>query len=636
MFSLPFMLSEISVKEETIQVQNFHGQEELEIFNLMQFDTMLPDLFNELFAASGVCVNCHGKDSLGVASVDAMGNDVNVVDDWRATMMGNSAKDPFWRAKVSHEVLTYPQHQEVIEDKCVSCHAPLGHFNAKHLGIEHYGIADLIQDEMGKDGVSCLACHQMSLDSLGLLFSGLVKYDSFQVAYGPYENPLVSPMLTKTGYKPYYSEHISDAGICAGCHTLLTETIDYNGQFTGNKFVEQATYHEWLNSAYEDSLSCQACHMPSLDKFPVFLVTNSMTEPRSPFYLHEFVGGNVTMLKLLRDNIEELDIKASAEQFDEVIAKTEDLLQNRSLSLEMDLIDRTLDTVVFELTINNRAGHKFPSGYPSRRAFVEFLIQNEAGDTLFISGKTDEDYEVFGQNPSYEPHYQIIRAEDQVQIYELVMGDVNGDVTTVLERADFPIKDNRIPPFGFSTSHEVYDTTEIAGQALEDPDFNKTNGQEGSGSDVIYYHIPMNGNYELLKATATIFYQPTPPKWMDEMFAESSPEIDQFKSMFAETDRTPVKMNETTIFADPISDSKEVSEDFIFATLYPVPSADGKIFIQSSQKHELRVYSPGGILIDRQNRGKGNYDLHLKGNGLFLFHFTNNKGYTQVERVLVK
>jgi hypothetical protein len=48
-----------------------------------------------------------------------------------------------------------------------------------------------------------------------------------------------------------------------------------------------------------------------------------------------------------------------------------------------------------------------------------------------------------------EPHYQIINRPDQAQIYEMVMGDVNGQFTTVLMRGYAPLKDNRLPPIGF-------------------------------------------------------------------------------------------------------------------------------------------------------------------------------------------
>ena len=633
-FTLPFLFSDI-IYDDSEAIPYFHSQEEMAAFSAMLLDTLLPNHYNELFAASGACVQCHGYDTLGIASVDVFGNDVNVVDDWRATMMGNAAKDPFWRAKVSHEVLLHQQHKAAIEDKCTSCHAPLGHFNAKHIGLSHYSMEDLAHDKMGQDGVSCLACHQISPDSLGLSFSGEVKYDTFKVAYGPYENPLVSPMLTETGYRPYYSEHISDAGICAGCHTLITETIDYEGNFTGNKFVEQATYHEWLNSIYKDSISCQGCHMPSLDKWPVRLVTGAQTKPRSPYYLHELVGGNVTMLKLLKQNIETLELKATAEQFDEVIAKTEALLKNKSLFMEINMTDRTPDTARFTVKLTNRTGHKFPSGYPARRAFIEFSVKTESGDTLFISGKTDENFEVYGQNPTFEPHYQAINSEDQVQIYELVLGDVNDDVTTVLERAKYALKDNRLPPLGFTTTHAVYDTTLIAGKALLDEDFNKQNGQEGTGTDIVHFNIPLNGFYEILEVTAKVYYQPTPPKWMKEMFDHSTPEIDAFRDMFDAADRAPVLVKSATMFADPISGAGERFPNPAFVTLYPNLTLNGKISIFSNRSHQLNVYSPAGKLLQSISGQNGAYEVQLNGKGIHILQFADGKGRVQTERVVV-
>jgi hypothetical protein len=420
--TLPLLLANLTLAKDE-EIRRFHSEAELAHFQMVMLDTTLPKGYNYLFAGSGVCQKCHGYDTLGVASVDANGDDVNVTDDWRATMMANSAKDPFWRAKVSHEVLLYPQHKATIEDKCTSCHAPMGHFDAKHLGAMHYGIADMVGDSLALDGVSCLACHMLAKEGIGQQFSGLLTYDTFKVAYGPYMAPLVSPMLTETGYKPKFSDHIGKSEACATCHTLITETLDYQGNVTGNKFVEQATYHEWLNSSYIGTQSCQGCHMPSLDKWPVHIVTGAMTEPRSPFFLHELVGGNVTMLGLLRDNVAALGLTAGPSQFQDVLEKTTALLQNKTLLLDLQLLERTADTTKFALKLTNLAGHKFPSGYPSRRAFIQFVVETEAGDTVFISGKMDGDYEVLGQNPTYEPHYQTISSEDEVQIYEMVMAD---------------------------------------------------------------------------------------------------------------------------------------------------------------------------------------------------------------------
>jgi hypothetical protein len=342
------------------------------------------------------------------------------------------------------------------------------------------------------------------------------------------------------------------------------------------------------------------------------------------------------MLKLLRDNIEALGLKATAEQFDDVIAKTENMLQNRSIQLQLTSIDRDLDTARFALKIVNMAGHKFPSGYPARRAFVEFLVKTAEGDTVFISGKTDGEYEVFGQNATYEPHYQMINSEEQVQIYELVMGDVNGNVTTVLERAEAPIKDNRLPPLGFSTTNPVYDTTRIAGAALNDDDFNKENGTEGTGSDIVYFHVPMDGRWEPLVVSARVYYQPTPPKWMKEMFELSTPEINSFRSQFDAADRRPVLMKQATVNVDGLVATKNAGPKNNFVSLYPTPASNGRIFVQSAQPHTVEVFDLKGRRLEQFNNKSGNYELRLQGKGVLLLRFTSNPGLLQIEKIVLE
>ena len=50
---------------------------------------------------------------------------------------------------------------------------------------------------------------------------------------------------------------------------------------------------------------------------------------------------------------------------------------------------------------------------------------------------------------AFEPHYTEITAADQVQIYEPIIGDPNGNVTTALLRGVRYLKDNRLLPDGF-------------------------------------------------------------------------------------------------------------------------------------------------------------------------------------------
>jgi hypothetical protein len=97
--------------------------------------------------------------------------------------------------------------------------------------------------------------------------------------------------------------------VCAGCHTLITETIDLEGNITGDQFVEQATYHEWLNSIYSvNGTQCNTCHMPRIND-PILLAAEyPFLNAQTPYGLHHLVGGNVHMLELLKANKDVLDI----------------------------------------------------------------------------------------------------------------------------------------------------------------------------------------------------------------------------------------------------------------------------------------------------------------------------------------
>jgi type IX secretion system substrate protein len=548
-------LSSSFIEKGKTEAYKFHSQRDINHFESIA--KVLPTGMNSIFAASGECELCHGTAGAGpntTALQDAMGNDVSPVADWKATIMANSAKDPFWRAKVSHEVLVNPSLQVAIENTCTKCHAPNGFFNAIHNGEPHYSIADLEQDTMGLDGVSCTSCHSMLSDGLGSVFSANMNYDTNKTIYGPYDAPFVNPMQNTIGFTPEKGDHINNAGLCGACHTLITNPVDLSGISTGTYFVEQAIYHEWLNSDFSTTnpTTCQECHLPRTTDNVVISDRPGWLDPRTPFGKHTLVGGNAFMLELLKNNIDSLGLSANVIEFDTVIARTVNQLQNKTLDVNLLEIQRTIDTAFYSLELINKTGHKFPAGYPSRRAYIEFVVSNLDGDTIFHSGKADDEFRLIEEEATYETHYNVINNESQVQIYEMVMGDVNSNVTTVLERAFSHLKDNRIPPSGFTSTHNSYDTVKVYGNADLDINFNKNGGSEGTGSDIIYFNIPLNGYAGTLNVTATVHYQPVPPKWTDEMFALSSNEIDLFKGMYNNADHTPVKvavaiLNQTSI-----------------------------------------------------------------------------------------
>ncbi len=583
-----------------------------------------------IYPTSAACSGCHGHDPNGYAMIDAGGNDVNIYDGWRATMMANSAKDPFWRAKVSHEILLYPQHSLDIQNKCTSCHAPNGHYTALFRGQPHYTLEDLVADSIGVDGVTCTTCHKISGQNLGTTFSGEISFDTNRVVYGPYSSPFNPPMQDFVGLTPLFGDHVGDAGICAPCHTLVTHPFDFAGNPTGTSFVEQATYHEWLNSNYSaQNVTCQECHMPRLKEPIVIAAGYLFLEGRSPFGLHELVGANTTMLKLMKNNRQALGIQAEAEHFDATIEKTFAMLQQKSLTMALSLEDQDQDSVTFALRLTNKAGHKFPSGYPSRRAVVSFVLLTETGDTLFQSGILQANHEVEGLNTPFEPHYNIINDPTQAQVYEIVAGDVNQQFTTVLERAYIALKDNRLPPAGFRTTHPTYDTAKIVGTALTDPDFNKNaGGTQGTGADVVHYRVGISGYEGQVSAHATVYYQALPPRWMAEIFEASTPEIETFRTMFNESDQSPVAIGTAKlegVFVDGVVSTREPDEAFrVRIASNPATQGICHVQVQDATLQSIRIYAANGQFIRQQNGSDPAVILPRR--GLYLLEIRTNKG----------
>ncbi|MFN5711951.1 MAG: T9SS type A sorting domain-containing protein [Bacteroidota bacterium] len=623
-----FVMS-LFASQQNIATSRYHSKKELASFQ-MHTGPIGP---GEYFLPSSRCGGCHGKDSLGWANVNEDLVDVNLYDRWSASMMGMSARDPFWRAKVSQEKLVNPAHGLDLEDKCTSCHAPMGHYNAHFNGASHYTIADFDNDSLGIDGVSCAGCHTIGEAGLGTTFSGEILFDTTRKIYGPFVGPMVGPMQLYTGYTPVYSPHISDSKLCASCHTLITSTADLNGNLTGGKYVEQATYHEYKNSIYsQNNTSCQNCHMARISD-PIMIANGYLSlTPRTPFNQHSFAGANSFMLKLMKANKNALGLDLPDYKFDTTLIATDRMLKEKSVDLTLHFDSVANDSAYFRVKLVNKAGHKFPSGYPSRRAVLQFVIKDNSNDTIFKSGIFHSDFSVAGEQPAFEPHHNIINQSGVSQIYEIVMGDVNGNYTSVLERGAFSLKDNRLTPTGFSTQHPSYDTVQISADALADPDFNKISGIEGSGTDEVHFHVPVAGINGSINATAKIIYQTLPPKFVQEMFSLSSAPIDDFKNMFNAADKTPVVANADSLMNLQLityTASQLNQRDDI--RVFPTLTVDGRVSVNAYGKIEIKqidVFDANGkyVIGKISSQNTKSETLNLTGDeGIYFIRIKTNK-----------
>jgi hypothetical protein len=488
------------------------------------------------FQTSDRCVACHN------GLMTASGHDVSIGFDWRASMMANSSRDPYWQASVRRESIDHKESAAAIEDECSVCHMPIPRYEAKLRG-EHGRVfahlpfaADDKEGRQAADGVSCAVCHQISTDRLGTRESyngGFVVQPppekDLRPEYGPFE---VEPghrriMLSSSeGYRPTQSPHIRESEICATCHTLLTQALGSDGKVVGS-LPEQVPYQEWLHSDFKASQSCQSCHMPEISEpAPATRVFGAM---RDGLRRHSFVAANFFMQRMLNRYRDALDVEALPHELTAAADRTVEYLQSRAATLHVDHVAREGDRLRADVTVENLGGHKLPTAYPSRRVWLHVVVRDANGRVVFESGALNTDGSVAGNDndadaTKFEPHYNEITSADQVQIYESILGDANGTVTTGLLMATRYLKDNRLLPRGFDKKTAEAEIA-VQGSAADDADFT-------AASDSVHYAVPVGNATGPLTLTVELLYQPTGFRWANNLKKYDAPEPRRFTGYY--------------------------------------------------------------------------------------------------------
>ncbi|MGD8850146.1 MAG: multiheme c-type cytochrome [Anaerolineales bacterium] len=517
---------------------------ESEVNGVFREGDPLPVKTSDLFSTSGSCTICHTNmtsDSGEIISLDYT---------WRGSMKANSARDPYFLASVRSEVNEFPDLAATIEDKCATCHMPMARVMAVAADqpVRIFGEEGFLNPEnelhiFGVDGVSCTSCHQIQETGLGSdsSYSGGFIIDTVaekpeRVIFGPYTADAAEAnlMQSSSGFVPVKTEHLSRAALCATCHTLYTPFIDSAGNIAG-EFPEQMPFFEWYYSDFRRTQTCQDCHMPEVDGG--VRISNLSQTLRSPFSKHSFVGGNAYMLGILDEFGDELGVTASTEHFEAAIERTMDQLQNETAQIEVRDSQLLGNRVIADVVVTNLAGHKFPTGFPSRRAWIHVRLEDAGGNQLFESGGFTEDGRIEGnvndEDPAeYEPHYDGIIQPDQVQIYEAILRDTENSVTTRLLRAAGYLKDNRLIPSGFEKG-APYEDIAVRGIARDDVNFI-------DGTDQIQYSMAFDTAEGSLTLTVELLYQSVGYRWAENLRGREGEEIDRFTRFYDATPNSPV------------------------------------------------------------------------------------------------
>ncbi|MGQ7844200.1 hypothetical protein ACUNV4_06985 [Granulosicoccus sp. 3-233] len=506
------------------------------------------------YSGAEQCASCH--DDLP----DASGNLVSMASDWSSSMMANSARDPYWMAKVAAEARRNPHLQDSLGDTCSRCHAPMANDTARKDGLTpSLGDGGLLDEDNplfdhAMDGVSCTLCHQIDDDAvLGTPqghsgnFNVLVQANPAErPAYGPYSDPNGVLMQSQVRFNPVFGAHMSDSAVCASCHDLVTPAGGHQAGAAVTFFPEQMVFSEWRNSVYasegDSGRTCQACHMPVVPG-EMLLANRGGGVPREGVSRHTFLGANTVMQSMLMTHRESLGIAVPAARFAESIERNRAFLQEAG---EVEITDSSISGGILEthLVIRNQTGHKLPSGFPSRRVHVHFLVLNEAGDAVFESGALNDDGSIDGlvsdaDSSQYELHHDLIDSPDQVQVYEAIMGDSAEQVTHTLMQATRYVKDNRLLPSGFDKASAPDDIMTV-GQANTDDNF------QAGGDEIVYRVVlPADGEYTVI---AELVYQPLAFGHIQDLFEDADLDaVDRFRTLFDATELKAEVIDSATI-----------------------------------------------------------------------------------------
>ena len=490
----------------------------------------------QLFVTSDRCLACHND------LVTPEGQDVSIGFNWQSSMMAHSAKDPYWQASVRRESLEHPSVSQAIEDECAACHMPMARYQAKAQGgkgrvFAHMPLlpAQTTAQRLAGDGVSCSMCHQIGPDKLGTEASftaGFVvdtkKNLGQRTAFGPFEVDAGRSQVMQSAarLRPTQGMHIQDSALCGSCHTLYTHARGPDGEVVG-ELPEQVPYLEWKHSAYQGRQSCQSCHMPQLQE--PMQITSVLGQPREGFSRHVFRGGNFLMPQVFNRNKAALGVTTLSQDLAKASWETKQHLKESAARVAIQDIRTMQDRLELSVSIMNLAGHKLPTAYPSRRAWIHLQVRDSDGNVVFDSGALNADGSIQGNDNDldrneHEPHYEDIQEPGQVQIYEPIMVDSQDRVTTGLLSAVRYKKDNRLLPHGFDKKTAGEDIA-VQGKAQHDSDFK-------GGRDTVRYSVALGQAQGPFSVKAELWYQPIGFRWAKNLKQQQAAEIDRFVSYF--------------------------------------------------------------------------------------------------------
>lgn len=488
-------------------------------------------------------------------------------DSWGGSMMSHSTRDPLFWAALDVANRDVPG----VGDWCLRCHTSQGWYGGR---VRKTGLPApnqlvngtngclLLGDHDDADhasndysGVTCHTCHRMTesgtasqtapAGSGNLWLDDSLECNGYfgPCRHGPKHYAAGSALQPPHGW--VYSPFMARSAQCGTCHDVFSPIVNGvparthilpDGTDTGRPFPIERTFGEWQQSAFRESLltdsletpgqvpttvpshrECQGCHMrTSQSPDARACLQNPAGSRTGQLAVHEFVGGNTWMLKVI-DALYGTNTQRSG-AIQQAMVWAEEMLTQRSATIALDLDPLAAgDTALHaRVRVTNLAGHKLPTGYGEGRRMWLHVAVRDANDALL--------YESGAWNASTG----VLAASPPPKIYEVLQGiwdagagicrteDGGGRKLFHFALNNCVAKDNRIPPRGFRPAT----ANDPNGEDLRPVGYTYPETTPGSGVLVHYddthYTIPVAASAARpLQVRATLRYQVASKDYID-------------------------------------------------------------------------------------------------------------------------
>ncbi|MBL8949662.1 MAG: hypothetical protein JNK82_02720 [Myxococcaceae bacterium] len=355
------------------------------------------------------CRQCHDR--------VALANPAAPFDGWASSMMALSLKHPLFNAALTVAEQDLPGSRAW----CLRCHAPQSYVRGQLTPSDH------------AQGVTCDACHRSIAPAV--IGNAQLTWERSNVKYGPY------PDLANAAHTSSNAGITASSELCGQCHHLTNPFVPWrdldDGGYRGPEFPLDTTYDEWSQSQYArpgTTQTCQDCHLPRVhlpDGGDTQLLVGVggllRTSPRS----HALVGGNVWGL----DAVQRADPAGTAAlsgQLEETKRLTRELLSKAAtLQMTTPATVEPEDDVAIYVRVDNKTGHKLPTGFADgRRIVVQVLVDGKVLTGGFDGGHVFDD--------------------GWLRIYEAKHGTYDAGIGNHFVLHDTVFRDTRLPPAGFA------------------------------------------------------------------------------------------------------------------------------------------------------------------------------------------